>query len=112
VFPAFAQRLVTCTDHLDVETQICRLSQNEDVCLAETVCYQVGQRVVGKYGKQLTKKVASAGIGKRPLDCWAIVAKQLALDASAQELVDQSEVELQQRCANRNALANTFNASK
>jgi hypothetical protein len=67
------------------------------VCTAETVCFQVGQCVVGKYGKRLTKQVASAGMGKRPLECWAIIAEKLGIDAAAQELVDQTEPELQRR---------------
>ena len=65
---------------------------------AETLCFQVGQEVVSRYGKQLTREVARAGIGKRPLECWAIIAEMLAIEASAQELFDQTEPQLQAKC--------------
>lgn len=58
----------------------------------------MGQNVAAAHGKHLTKEIASAGIGKRPLECWQIIAEKLGLDVPAQELVDASEPELQQRC--------------
>ena len=66
---------------------------------AETLCYHVGQKVLRKYGKELTKEAARVGVGKRPLECWAAIASELGIDAPAQELVDASEPELQERCA-------------
>lgn len=59
----------------------------------------MGQNVVAAHGKHLTKEIASAGIGKRPLECWQIIADKLGLDVPAQALVDASEPELQRRCA-------------
>ena len=52
-----------------------------------------------KYGKELTKEAARVGVGKRPLECWAAIASELGIGAPAQELVDASEPELQERCA-------------
>jgi hypothetical protein len=65
---------------------------------AETLCFQVAQNVVSSYGKTLTREAARAGIGKRPLECWAIIAEMLGIDASPQELFDKTEPELQARC--------------
>jgi hypothetical protein len=39
-----------------------------------------------------------AALGKRPLDCWRDVAALLGLQVPAQELFDQTEPLLQERC--------------
>lgn len=66
------------------------------VC-TETACHKVGQDIVAKYGKTLTKEVVAKALGKRPLESWDIIRQELDIPATAQELFDQSEPELLQR---------------
>lgn len=68
------------------------------VC-AETACLKVGQAIAAKYGKQLTKEVVAKALGKRPLESWDIIRQELDIPATAQELFELSEPELQKRCA-------------
>jgi hypothetical protein len=66
---------------------------------AETLCFQISQELIrDRYGKVLTKEIALSAIGKRPLESWAVVCEQLGLRATAQELLDQSEPLLRDRC--------------
>eukprot|EP00879_Flechtneria_rotunda_P032054 GHRR01035204.1.p1 GENE.GHRR01035204.1~~GHRR01035204.1.p1 ORF type:complete len:375 (+),score=85.29 GHRR01035204.1:585-1709(+) len=57
----------------------------------ESLCIEVAQQVLAKYGCTLTKEAQRAALGKRPLDCWRDVAKILKLDVTAQQLFDESE---------------------
>eukprot|EP00892_Ulva_mutabilis_P000274 jgi/Ulvmu1/10247/UM060_0048.1 len=63
----------------------------------ETACLKVGQAIAAKYGKQLTKEVVVKALGKRPLESWDIIRKELDIPATAQELFALSEPELQKR---------------
>jgi hypothetical protein len=66
---------------------------------AETLCFQISKELIReRYGKELTKEVALSAIGKKPLESWAVVREQLELQATAQELLDQSEPLLLDRC--------------
>lgn len=67
------------------------------VSFSETACHKVGQAIVAKYDKQLTKEVVTKALGKRPLESWDIIRQELDIPATAQELFDQSEPELLQR---------------
>lgn len=82
------------TSSLDqIELSILKLAVQ---AFAETLCFNVAQRVVRAHGKELTKDVARLGVGKRPLECWTAVNQELNLPASAQQLVDASEPELRE----------------
>lgn len=67
----------------------------------ETLCYSVGGAIVAKYGSELTKEAARAGIGKRPVECWQVIIDKLDMspEATAQKLFDETEPLLQARCA-------------
>ena len=55
--------------------------------------------MVAQHGAQLTKDVARLGLGKRPQECWVAIAEALQLQVPAQQLVEESEPELQAQCA-------------
>eukprot|EP00191_Tetraselmis_sp_GSL018_P007511 CAMPEP_0177620410 /NCGR_PEP_ID=MMETSP0419_2-20121207/26885_1 /TAXON_ID=582737 /ORGANISM="Tetraselmis sp., Strain GSL018" /LENGTH=482 /DNA_ID=CAMNT_0019119955 /DNA_START=56 /DNA_END=1505 /DNA_ORIENTATION=- len=57
----------------------------------ETLVNGVASQVVSKYGKSLPHSVQQAALGKRPLEAWKIVADQLEIPKTAEELFEESE---------------------
>ncbi|GLC66519.1 hypothetical protein PLESTF_000439300 [Pleodorina starrii] len=57
----------------------------------ETLCVEVAREVVSRHGKQLTLEAQRVALGKRPLECWADVAKVLGIEAPAEQLLAESE---------------------
>jgi hypothetical protein len=53
--------------------------------------------ILERFGKQLTKEVAVAAIGTRPVESWAIVQEALQLPATPEELFQLSEPQLRER---------------
>lgn len=65
----------------------------------ESLVMEVAKAVCERHGAQLTAEAARASLGKRPLEAWATVAAMLGIQRSAQELFDESEPLLVERCA-------------
>jgi riboflavin kinase len=59
----------------------------------ETLCMQVAAEVLAKRGATLTARCAAASIGRRPLDAWTAVARELNLGGEevGAELFAESE---------------------
>jgi hypothetical protein len=47
--------------------------------------------VLARYGKTITPAAQRAALGKRPLDCWAAVAKELDIPAAPETLLEETE---------------------
>lgn len=65
----------------------------------ETIVLDVSQSVLKKYDKVLTKDVIAASVGKRPLDAWQQVIDMIYIPATAEELFNETESILTERCA-------------
>lgn len=63
----------------------------------ETLVNGVASQVVARYGKSLTTEVMQAALGQRPAEAWAIVAKQLEIPRTAEELFAETEPLLDDR---------------
>lgn len=65
---------------------------------AESLVCDVSQRVLAAHGATLTPEAVKAGLGKRPLEAWQAVVDLLGLPVPAQQLYDESEPLLTERC--------------
>jgi hypothetical protein len=74
----------------------------------ETLVLEVVRSVVESHGKTLTSDTAATALGMRPLDAWAAVADTLQIQRSAQQLYEQSEPLLRDRCVGCLCLAGHF----
>eukprot|EP00884_Botryococcus_braunii_P005675 jgi/Botrbrau1/15108/Bobra.0303s0001.1 len=66
---------------------------------SETAVLEVSKEVLEKHGSQLTQEVREAASGRRPLEAWQAAIDILGLhNVTAQELFDESEVFLKEKC--------------
>jgi len=65
---------------------------------AESLVCEVSRKVLAAHGATLTPEAVKAGMGKRPLEAWQAVVDSLQLAVPAQQLYDESEPLLTERC--------------
>lgn len=65
----------------------------------ETIVLDVSRSILDKYDKVLTKDVIAASVGRRPIDAWQRVIDMLDIPATAEELFNETESILTERCA-------------
>ena len=58
---------------------------------AESFVTETVKAVVESHGKSLTPEAIQASTGRRPIEAWQAVKDLLDIDATAQQLFDESE---------------------